>query len=435
MNAPMVHAMNTPMVPQNANMQEPAMYQYTVLHPAPEFTVAQWKAASAHHEYEAKRLTVEAQQHITAAQRTQQHNEHLEAKAARCTMVINEKTTMITKLQMQLKMQQELVAATEKSRIELQEKASAAAEASTVLRMRLEKTEASCIRLMNEAADREKMLTALTHVEKPPRRSSQRTTAASPKKKLKPKKKKTANPAAATLTSATPTYKTDDEIMLKARNAFNGSMQCGDGPAEHQEMEREIAALYKILIAKRDAKKDTSDDKADHSFHPSNIFNGARAGFCFTTGPKGLGYYSDMKQQEIEVTTVAETDSEEDSIPSTPSSVMSEYADDHSQREPGESVAAMRMRLDNEHWDKHSRPHPLSAFQVGSAPAASASSYSSSSSSSQTRTRSTTASKARTLRKSKRTQSKAAAAKSRVAKREENSASDTDEVEDTDMEC
>ena len=132
------------------------MYQHTVLHPAPEFTVAQWKAASAHHEYEAKRLTVEAQQHITAAQRTQQHNEHLEAKAARCTLVINEKTTMITKLQMQLKMQQELVAATEKSRIELQKKASAAAEASTVLRMRLEKTEASCIRLMNEAADREK---------------------------------------------------------------------------------------------------------------------------------------------------------------------------------------------------------------------------------------------------------------------------------------
>ena len=62
-------------------------------------------------------------------------------------------------------MQQELVTATEKSRVELQKNASAAAEASATLQKRLEKTEASCVRLMNEAADREKTLAAPTHVE------------------------------------------------------------------------------------------------------------------------------------------------------------------------------------------------------------------------------------------------------------------------------
>jgi hypothetical protein len=87
--------------------------------------------------------------------------------------------------------------------------------------------------------------------------------------------------------------------------------------------------------------------------------------------------------------------------------VMSECADDRSQRHPGESVAAMRVRLDNERWDKRGRPHPLSAFQVGTAPPVSASSRSSSSSTSQPETRSTSTSKTRalrkTLRKSKRT--------------------------------
>jgi hypothetical protein len=40
-------------------------------------------------------------------------------------------------------------------------------------------------------------------------------------------------------------------------------MQHGDGPAEHQETECEIAALYKVLIAERDSKKATSNSKSE----------------------------------------------------------------------------------------------------------------------------------------------------------------------------
>jgi hypothetical protein len=92
---------------------------------------------------------VEAQNNGTAAQNTD-----FVVKAARCTLVISEKTTMITKLQLQLKMQQELVTATEKSRVELQKNATAATEGSTALQDRLhergrrsrETTRSSCAR-------------------------------------------------------------------------------------------------------------------------------------------------------------------------------------------------------------------------------------------------------------------------------------------------
>ena len=179
-------------------------------------------------------------------------------------------------------------------------------------------------------------------------------------------------------------------------------------------------------------------------FISSDTFKGAQEGYIFQfnskLGPKGLGYYSDTKKkrsskkaQEQEITTVAETDSdEEDGPPSTPSSV-SEHADDFSQRKPGECIAAMGMRLDNEHWDAHERPHPQSGFQVGMAPPSSASSNSSSSSTSKPKTKV----KAHALRKSSKTKKASKlAAKSRVAKNDTSSASsDTDEVEDLDMDC
>ena len=398
-NAPtQTPAMNAPMVTMNAPTQAPAMYQYPVPAPAPtqdDYTVQQWKAASAYHEYQAKRITVEAQQNNAYTQRALQAeaelrdaNTDLVAKAARCNLVIGEKTALITKLQLQLKMQQELVTATEKSRVELQENVTAAEEHTTILQERLAKTEASCIRLMNETADHEKIVAALTHVEKPSRGSSQRPTAASPKKKQKPKKKKT---AAASSASNTPTAPTDDEIMMNARRAFNGHMQYGDGPVEHREMEREIDALYKILIAKRDAKKATFDAKADHSFDHSNTFKGARAGFCFKTGPKGTGYYAEVNanvniESEKYAETIAETESENEAshTPSTPSNSegnADEFSEDgvdgHGPSQ--ESHAQMLLRRDNEHWDRHGRPHPQSSFKVGSAPASSSSSSSSSS--------------------------------------------------------
>jgi hypothetical protein len=109
-------------------------------------------------------------------------------------------------------MQQELVAATEKLRVELQENATAAAEASAVLQERLAKTQASCVRLMNAVEDRENALSAPANVENPPLGASQRPPAASPKKKLKPRKKKATAP-------------TDDELAMRARRAFNGAMQ------------------------------------------------------------------------------------------------------------------------------------------------------------------------------------------------------------------
>jgi hypothetical protein len=61
------------------------------------FTAQQWKAASAHHECQAKRITVEAQHNSTAAQcalqaetELREVNTDLVAKAARCALVINE---------------------------------------------------------------------------------------------------------------------------------------------------------------------------------------------------------------------------------------------------------------------------------------------------------------------------------------------------------
>ena len=457
MNAPMAPgnaptqapAMNAPMVAMNAPTQGPTMYQYApvpVPAPAPtqdDYTVHQWKAASAYHEYQAKRFTVEAQQNHANAHRALQAeaelrdaNTDLVAKAARCNTVISEKTTLITKLQLQLKMQQDLVTATEISRVELQDKVTAAAEHNTTLQDRLSTTEASCLRLMNEAAEREKILTALTHMEKPPRGSSLRTTTASPKKKLKPKKKKDAATPTASTARSTPT---DDEIMMKARIAFNGHMQYGDGPVEHREMEREIEILYKKLIRKRDrdAKKITSDDKAQQSFCQSDTFTGARAGFCFKTGPEGTGYYAEMNtnvdaESAAYPETITETDSENDTNhnPSTPSNSeghTDEFGEDWEEGPSQETHSQRLLRLDNEHWDKHGRPHPQSSFKVGSAPA----SRSSSSSSSSSRKLSKKIARARNTRNSRKAASSCSSSSSTMGgKAEATDSGDDDDVVD-----
>jgi hypothetical protein len=157
-------------------------------------------------------------------------------------------------------------------------------------------------------------------------------------------------------------------------------------------MEREIEVLYKKLIRKRDrdAKKATSDDKAENSFCPSNIFKGARAGFCFKTGPEGTGHYAEVNTNvDVEGAacpeTITETDSENETnhAPSTPSNSeghTGEFGEDWEEGPSQETHSQMLLRRDNEHWDKHGRPHPQSSFKVGSAPVSRSSSSSSSSS-------------------------------------------------------
>ena len=181
------------------------------------------------------------------------------------------------------------------------------------------------------------------------------------------------------------------------------------------------------------------------AFIACDTFKEAREGYSFKLGQKGLGCYSDTKKkrsskraQEQDATMVTETDSDEnDDPPSTPLSA-SECADDFSPRLPGESIATMRLRLDNEHWDAHGRPHPQSGFQVGMAlhSSASASSNSSSFSTTKVQRKSKGKTKTKTLRSSKTKKASKLAAKSRVAQEETSSdSSDPNEVEDLDVDC
>jgi len=327
---------------------------------------------------------------------------------------------------------------------------------------------------MNAAEDQDKILAALAHVE--PKldlesKASQdeiqklKLKRASPAKKLKSKKVKKVRPAPKDATIKNSTPPTDIDLQIQARIAF--PCEYGDRGSERRARERDIAILYEKLVRQRDgetsgvetsAQEDitSAEESGQETRHLANTFDwkysksrfiacdtfkGAREGYSFKLGPKGLGYYSDTKKkrsskkaQEQDVTMVTETDSDEnDDPPSTPSSA-SEYADDFSPRLPGESIAAMRLRLDNEHWDAHGEPHPQSGFQVGMALLSSASSSSSSTSKVQRKSKGKT--KTKTLRSSKTKKASKSAAKSRAAKIDTSSdSSDTNEVEDLDMDC
>ena len=417
--------------------------------PAPtqdDHAVQQWKAASAYHECQAKRFTVEAQQNHANAHRALQAeaelrdaNTDLVAKAARCNTVISGKTTLITKLQLQLKMQQDLVTATEISRVELQEKATSATEHTAMLQDRLatteaqlqavqeqlrmqneeaqrelqaardqlSKTEASCIRLMNEASQK--------HALRP-----KEATVSKAKSKASPKRKfKTDADRFESKTRASPKrkIKTDAELYYEAQMAH--PTEYGENGAERQERDREIQKYYAGLLRKREKEAKKSVKAKKVKFVPSAEFQGARAGFVFKTGSHGVGYYAEPKttatssSQHSQSQTVFGTDSEadEDRAPSTPpnveenrvengkdemedltsslqsNAVSIEYADDFVstferpyELQQKESKAKRLQRLDNEHWDRYGKPHPQSAFQTGpSSPSASQSSSSSTS--------------------------------------------------------
>ena len=404
----------------------PAMYQHA---PAPqsaptmgEFTVQQWKAASACRECQAKRLTVEAQNNGTAAQRALQAeaelrnaNADLIAKAARCALVINGKSTVITKLQLQLKTQQELVIATEKSRVEMQKNASAAAKASTALQNRLEKTEASCIRLMNAAEDREKILAAPAHVEPKVDVEPKAMAKASPKRKLKTDADRFESKAKV---SPKRKIKTDVGLFVEAQRAY--PLEHGESGAGRQQRGRDIQKYYAGLLRERDKQATKSSKSKKSKFFRSSEFNGARPGFVFKTGSKGVGYYAEVKDgrnakcsttttdSSQQPQTVFGTDSEadEDQAPPTPpnfdeievdngkdamedltsslqSSAVSQHVDDFvspCEHQQEETTAKGLQRLDNGHWGRCGKPHPQSAFQTGpSSPSASQSSSSSNS--------------------------------------------------------
>jgi hypothetical protein len=387
-----------------------------------EFTVQQWKAASACRECQAKRLTVEAQNNGTAAQRALQAeaelrnaNADLIAKAARCALVINGKSTVITKLQLQLKTQQELVIATEKSRVEMQKNASAAAKASTALQNRLEKTEASCIRLMNAAEDREKILAAPAHVEPKVDVEPKAMAKASPKRKLKTDADRFESKAKV---SPKRKIKTDVGLFVEAQRAY--PLEHGESGAGRQQRGRDIQKYYAGLLRERDKQATKSSKSKKSKFFRSSEFNGARPGFVFKTGSKGVGYYAEVKDgrnakcsttttdSSQQPQTVFGTDSEadEDQAPPTPpnfdeievdngkdamedltsslqSSAVSQHVDDFvspCEHQQEETTAKGLQRLDNGHWGRCGKPHPQSAFQTGpSSPSASQSSSSSNS--------------------------------------------------------
>ena len=407
-------------------------YQYAPV-PAPAasidgFTAHDWKSASAYHEYHAKKLTVEVAQlrkdmheAVRAEAESRATNIELVAKGARLQSVLGEKNALIAKLQMEVSMQNELVAASEKSRHDVQERLQ-------VVQDHLSKTEASCLRLMNEASEKDQEITDSWASQDDSASGDQaemqlhklKLKRASPKK-LKPKtkmKKVRASPKDAGLSGKAP--RTNVDLEIQARKSF--PIEYGDGGAERNSRERDISILYKKLVRERDGvgsdvdvEMDSSDVEsgpktrsladtfawkyATGAFISCDEFKGAREGYHFKLGPEGVGYYVETKKkksstkgsQASKVTTVAETDSGEDSpsspLQSPPSSLqsytVSMYADDFvapGEFQQEESEAKRLQRVDNEHWDRHGRPHPKSAFQTGpSSPPASQSSSSSTS--------------------------------------------------------
>ena len=417
---------------------------------------------------------------VKAESESRINNESLMAKDARIQQALTRKTAITQKLQLEATMQTQLLQASGASRASLQLRLDKA----NANNLELEK---SCLELLNTVSEKEKEITdAQLQLSQQDSWASQdvhssneqwedlqlqklKLKRASPAKKSKSRKMKKVRsaPKGASVEKSAPP--TDIDLQIQARKAF--PIEYGDRGPERRAREGDIAILYEKLVRQRDGETSeiekgvatssqedltSAEESGPETRHLANIFawkysksrfipcdtfKGARKGYSFKLGPKGLGYYSDAKKkrssqkaQDQEVTTVTETDSDEnDDPPSTPSSA-SEYADDFSPRQPGESIAAMRLRLDNEHWDAHGKPHPQSGFQVRTAPPSSASSNSSSSSTSKLQKKS----KTKTLRNSKTKKSSKSVAKSRVAKNDTNSnsdSSDTDEVEDLDMDC
>jgi hypothetical protein len=226
-------------------------------------------------------------------------------------------------------------------------------------------------------------------------------------------KKVRPSPKDAGLKSSAP--RTNVELEMQARKAF--PIECGGRGSERSSRERDISILHKKLAGERDGEgsdveidmdssagetitsADESGPKVRHladvfawkcatgKFISCDEFKGAREGRCFKLGPEGVGCDAETKkkksskkgsasQQASEVTTVAETDSGEDSPPSSlQGNAVSTCADDFvspGEIQQEEPEAKRLQRLDDEHWDRHGKPHPQSAFQTGpSSPSAS----------------------------------------------------------------
>ena len=168
----------------------------------------------------------------------------------------------------------------------------------------------------------------------------------SPARKLKSKKIKKVRPAPKDAAVKNSTPPTDIELQIQARKAF--PCEYGDRGSERRARERDIAVLHEKLVRQRDgetsgvetsAQEDltSAEESGPDTRHLANTFDwkysqsafiacdrfkGARGGYSFKLGQKGLGYYSDTKKkrsskraQEQDVTMVTETDSDENNDP------------------------------------------------------------------------------------------------------------------------
>jgi len=374
-----------PPTPAHAPAPAPVVAYAPAPAPAPHPTLvdghstAQWKNSSAFHEYHAKQLTVQVHELRTSTEllrtsteqlRTSMHeavraesesranNETLVAKDARMQQVITEKTVQTTKLNLEAAMQGQLLQAAEASRVSLQlqlDKANAD-------KQQLEK---SCLRLMNTVEEKEKEIAIKAAL----RFTSSSSTAMppSPLKKLKTKKKKVkpaskdadddafvditklvrTRPTDVDLESTT--RPTDVELEIQARKAF--PIEYGDSGPERLAREYEISLLYEQLVSARDGTTAKLGKGFEH-------FVTSSAASTPTT----------RHLADIFSASTIDSNQDEDTRPSTPSSELD--TDDHEMRSSsGATTAEMLLRLDNEHWDKHGRPHPDSAFQTSKAPA------------------------------------------------------------------
>jgi hypothetical protein len=262
------------------------------------------------------------------------------AKDVRMQKALTEKTAQTTKLQLEATMQTQLLQAAEASRVALQLQLDTAhAE-----KLQLEK---SCLRLMNAVAEKEKEIADTNAKNSAAVQfacSSSSAIPASPTKKLKTKKKKVKQASK----DAGISRPTNVDLEIRARKAF--PIEYGDGGPERLAREYEISLLCEQLVSERDGTTAKLGKGIEY-------FTTSRDGSAPTT----------RHLADIFSASNINGNQSENARPSTPPSEI-DPDDREMMSSSGETRAAMLLRLDNEHWDKHGRPHPDSAFQTSKAP-------------------------------------------------------------------
>jgi hypothetical protein len=138
------------------------------------------------------------------------------------------------------------------------------------------------------------------------------------------------------------------DLEIQARRAF--PIEHGDGGPERLAREYEISLLYEKLVSARDGTTAKLGKGIEY----------------FTTSRDGSAPTTRHLADIFSESTINGNRNEEER-PSTPSSEI-DPGDHELRSSSGVTAAAMLLRLDNEHWDKHGRPHPESAFQTSKPP-------------------------------------------------------------------